>query len=184
MKLKFGVKEVVATGIGTALFIVLTNAQIPFGIIPNTALQSRVAVLTFFSAVFGPIVGGAIGLIGHALGDAIFYGSIYWSWVFPDAMFGILMGVFAAKFAIKDGGFDGKAIALFNVVQVIANALAWILLAPVLDILIYAEPAKKVFTQGILAFIGNIIVAAVLGTLLAFAYSKIGAKSSSLSKED
>ena len=184
MKLKFGVKEVVATGIGTALFIVLTNAQIPFGIFPNTALQSRVAVLTFFSAVFGPIVGGAIGLIGHALGDAIFYGSIYWSWVFPDALFGILMGVFAAKFAIKDGGFDGKAIALFNVVQVIANALAWILLAPVLDILIYAEPAKKVFTQGILAFIGNIIVAAVLGTLLAFAYSKIGAKSSSLSKED
>ena len=184
MKLKFGVKEVVATGIGTALFIVLTNAQIPFGIIPNTALQSRVAVLTFFAAVFGPIVGGAIGLIGHALGDAIFYGSIYWSWVFPDALFGILMGVFAAKFAIKDGGFDGKAIALFNVVQVIANALAWILLAPVLDILIYAEPAKKVFTQGILAFIGNIIVAAVLGTLLAFAYSKIGAKSSSLSKED
>ena len=184
MKLKFGVKEVVATGIGTALFIVLTNAQIPFGIIPNTALQSRVAVLTFFSAVFGPIVGGAIGLIGHALGDAIFYGSIYWSWVFPDALFGILMGVFAAKFAIKDGGFDGKAIALFNVVQVIANALVWILLAPVLDILIYAEPAKKVFTQGILAFIGNIIVAAVLGTLLAFAYSKIGAKSSSLSKED
>ena len=184
MKLKFGVKEVVATGIGTALFIVLTNAQIPFGIIPNTALQSRVAVLTFFSAVFGPIVGGAIGLIGHALGDAIFYGSIYWSWVFPDALFGILMGVFAAKFAIKDGGFDGKAIALFNVFQVIANALAWILLAPVLDILIYAEPAKKVFTQGILAFIGNIIVAAVLGTLLAFAYSKIGAKSSSLSKED
>ena len=184
MKLKFGVKEVVATGIGTALFIVLTNAQIPFGIIPNTALQSRVAVLTFFSAVFGPIVGGAIGLIGHALGDAIFYGSIYWSWVFPDALFGILMGVFAAKFAIKDGGFDGKAIALFNVVQVIANALAWILLAPVLDILIYAEPAKKVFTQGILAFIGNIIVAAVIGTLLAFAYSKIGAKSSSLSKED
>ena len=184
MKLKFGVKEVVATGIGTALFIVLTNAQIPFGIIPNTALQSRVAVLTFFSAVSSPIVGGAIGLIGHALGDAIFYGSIYWSWVFPDALFGILMGVFAAKFAIKDGGFDGKAIALFNVVQVIANALAWILLAPVLDILIYAEPAKKVFTQGILAFIGNIIVAAVLGTLLAFAYSKIGAKSSSLSKED
>lgn len=184
MKLKFGVKEVVATGIGTAIFIVLTNAQVPFGFIPNTALQSRVAVLTFFSAVFGPIVGGAIGLIGHALGDALFYGSIYWSWVFPDALFGILMGLFAARFAIKDGGFDGKAIAIFNIVQVVANALAWILLAPVLDILIYAEPAKKVFTQGVLAFIGNIIVAAVLGTLLAFAYSKIGARSSSLSKED
>ena len=184
MKLKFGIKEVVAIGIGTALFIVLTNVQVPFGIIPNTALQSRVAVLTFFSAVFGPIVGGAVGLIGHALGDALFYGSVWWSWVFPDALFGILMGLFAAKYAIKDGGFNGKAIALFNVVQIIANALAWILLAPVLDILIYAEPANKVFTQGVLAFIGNIVVAGVLGTLLAVAYSKIGARSSSLSKED
>ena len=51
MKLKFGIKEVVAIGIGTALFVVLTNVQVPFMIIPNTALQSRVAVLTFFSAV-------------------------------------------------------------------------------------------------------------------------------------
>ena len=176
MKQKFGIKEVVAIGIGTALFIVLTNVQVPFAIIPNTALQSRVAVLTFFSAVFGPI--------GHALGDALFYGSVWWSWVFPDALFGILMGLFASKYAIKNGGFNGKAIALFNVVQIIANALAWIVLAPILDILIYAEPSNKVFTQGVLAFIGNIVVAAVLGTLLALAYSKIGAKSSSLSKED
>ena len=62
--------------------------------------------------------------------------------------------------------------------------MAWIGLAPVLDILIYAEPAKKVFMQGVLAFIGNIVVAGVLGTLLAAAYSKVGAKSSSLTKED
>lgn len=32
---KFGIKEVVATGIGTALFIVLTEVQIPLGIIPE-----------------------------------------------------------------------------------------------------------------------------------------------------
>ncbi len=184
MKLKFGIKEVVAIGIGTALFVVLTNAQVPFMVIPNTALQSRVAVLTFFAAVFGPIVGGAIGIIGHALGDALFYGSVWWSWVFPDVLFGIIVGLFAAKYAIKEGGFSGKIIVLFNVVQVIANALAWILLAPVLDILVYAEPAKKVFSQGVLAFVGNIVVAGVLGSLLAYAYSKIGAKSSSLSKED
>ena len=184
MKQKFGIKEVVAIGIGTALFVVLTNVQIPFGIIPNTALQSRVAILTFFAAVFGPVVGGAIGLIGHALGDALFYGGVWWSWVFPDAVFGILVGIFAAKYAIKEGGFNTKAIVLFNIVQVVANAIAWILVAPVLDILIYAEPADKVFVQGVLAFIGNIVVAGVLGTLIAVAYSKVGAKSSSLTKED
>lgn len=184
MKLKFGIKEVVAIGIGTALFVALTEVQIPLGFIPNTALQPRAALLAFLAAVFGPVVGGAVGLIGHALGDALFYGSVWWSWVFPDAVFGILVGLFAAKYAIKDGGFDKKAIVLFNVVQVIANAIAWIVVAPLLDIVIYAEPANKVFAQGFWAFLGNIIIIAILGTLLGVGYSKIGAKSSSLSKED
>ena len=180
MDKKFGIKHVVAMGIGTALFVVLTNVQIPVGFIPNTALQTRAAVLAFFSAIFGPVVGGAIGLIGHAL----FYGSVWWSWVFPDAVFGIIVGLFAAKYKVKEGSFGGKEIGLFNIVQVVANALAWILVAPVLDIVIYAEPVNKVFTQGVAAFVANVIIIGILGTLLLVAYSKVGAKSGSLSKED
>lgn len=148
MKMKFGIKEVVATGIGTALFVALTEVQIPLGFIPNTALQPRAALLAFLAAVFGPVVGGIVGLLGHAIGDALFYGSVWWSWVFPDAVFGILVGLFAAKYAIKDGGFEKKQIVLFNVVQVVANLAAWVIVAPVLDIVIYAEPANKVFAQG------------------------------------
>lgn len=184
MKLKFGIKEVVAIGIGTAICVALTPVSIPLGFIPNTVLAPKMAILAFFSAVYGPIVGGAIGLIAHILGDAFFYGSVWWSWVVPDALLGVLIGVFAAKYCVRDGGFKGKTIALFNVVQVIANAVAWILLAPVLDILIYAEPANKVFTQGVFAFLGDVLVIAVLGTILCIAYSALGAKSSSLSKED
>lgn len=181
---KFGIKEVVAAGIGTALFVVLTEVQIPLGFIPNTSLQVRAALLTFLSAVYGPLVGGIVGFAGHALGDAFFYGSVWWSWVFPDAVFGIIVGLFAKKFAIKEGGFEGGKIALFNGVQVIANAIAWIVLAPVLDIVMNAEPVKKVFVQGIFAWLGNVIIIAILGTLLAVGYTKIGAKSSSLEKED
>ena len=181
---KFGIKEVVAAGIGTALFVVLTEVQIPLGFIPNTSLQVRAALLTFLSAVYGPLVGGIVGFAGHALGDAFFYGSVWWSWVIPDAVFGIIVGLFAKKFAIKEGGFEGGKIALFNGVQVIANAIAWIVLAPVLDIVMNAEPAKKVFVQGIFAWLGNVIIIAILGTLLAVGYTKIGAKSSSLEKED
>ncbi len=181
---KFGIKEVVATGIGTALFVALTQVQIPLGFIPNTSLQPRAALLAFFAAVFGPVVGGIVGLLGHALGDALFYGSVWWSWVFPDALFGIAVGIFAARFAIKVGGFDKKKIVLFNVVQVIANAIAWILAAPILDIAIYAEPSNKVFAQGAFAFLGNILIVGILGSILAYAYSNISAKSSSLSKED
>ena len=77
-----------------------------------------------------------------------------------------------------------KAIITFNVVQVLANAVAWIVVAPALDILIYVEPANKVFIQGAYAALGNILIIGILGTLLAAGYAKIGAKSSSLSKED
>lgn len=140
MKFKFGIKEVVATGIGTALFVALTQVQIPMGFIPNTSLQPRAALLAFLAAVFGPVVGGIVGLLGHALGDALFYGSVWWSWVFPDAVFGLLIG--------------------------------------------HAEPVSKAFAQGFWAFLGNIIVVGILGSLLAAGYSRIGAKSSSLSKED
>lgn len=183
MNKKFGIKEVVAIGIGTALFVVLTEVQIPIGI-PNTALQPRMAVLAFLSAIFGPVVGAVIGLLGHTLGDALFYGSVWWSWVFPEAVVGIAIGVFAGKFKVREGGFDNKAAVTFNIAQVVANALAWILVAPALDVLVYAEPASKVFIQGVFAWLGNIIIIGVLGTILLLAYSKIGGKSGSLTKED
>ncbi len=140
--------------------------------------------MAFLAAVFGPVVGGIVGLLGHALGDALFYGSVWWSWVFPEMVAGVAIGLFAKKFAIKDGGFAVKEIILFNIVQIIANGLAWILVAPVLDIVIYAEPAGKVFAQGAWAFLGNIIIVGILGTLIAVGYSKIGGKTSSLSRED
>lgn len=180
---KYGIRSVVAIGIGTALFIALSLVSIPVGFIPNTAIQPRVALLAFFSAVYGPIVGGAIGLLGHALADSFQYGSIWWSWVFPEGVAGVLIGLFVSKYKIELGEFGLKQIVLFNVIQVVANAIAWILVAPVLDILIYAEPSNKVFTQGAVAFVGNIITAGVLGTLLAIAYSQVKSKSSSLGKE-
>lgn len=181
---KYAIRSVVATGIGTALFIVLSYVSIPVGFIPNTAIQPRVALLAIISAIFGPIVGGAVGLLGHALADATQYGSIWWSWVFPEGIMGVLVGLFVNKYKVEDGGFTVKPIILFNIIQVISNALAWILAAPVLDILIYAEPKNKVFVQGSIAFAVNIVAVGVLGSLLLFAYSKVKARSSSLSKED
>lgn len=184
MKNKFGIKEVVAIGIGTALFVVLTTVQVPIGI-PNTYLQPRMAILAFLSAVFGPIVGAVIGILGHALGDAIFYGSVWWSWVFPEAAVGIGIGLCSAIFDVRAGGFGStKNIILFNVTQILSNALAWILIAPILDIAVYGEPANKVFIQGVFAFLGNIIIIGVLGTILLVAYSKVVGNSQSLEKEE
>ncbi|MCD8300525.1 MAG: ECF-type riboflavin transporter substrate-binding protein [Clostridiales bacterium] len=180
---KIGIKDVVAIGIGTALFVALTAIQIPIGI-PNTYLQPRMAILAFLSAIYGPLVGAIVGFLGHTLGDAIFYGSVWWSWVFPEIIVGAGIGLFAKRYAIKDGGFNRKKLVLFNASQIIANLIAWIVVAPALDIVIYAEPKNKVFIQGTFAWLGNIIIILILGSILCFGYSRIRTKSSSLTKED
>ena len=60
------IKTVVATGIGAALFIIIgTLVNIPTPI-PNTNLQTAIAVLALFAVVYGPTVGFFSGFIGHA----------------------------------------------------------------------------------------------------------------------
>ena len=71
----------------------------------------------------------------------------------------------------------------FNIGQVVTNVLAWGIIAPLLDILIYSEPANKVFVQGFVSAAMNSIAVGVLGTLLITAYTKTRTKSGSLTKE-
>jgi len=182
-KKKMSIRSVVAIGIGTALFVVLSYVSIPLVLIPNTSIQTRVALLSYMTAIFGPFVGACIGFLGHMLADAIQYGSVWWSWVVPEAVFGIILGLFYRYYAIEDGDFKGKRIVVFNIVQIIANLTAWFLVAPALDLLIYAEPVNKVFTQGILASIGNIITVGVLGVILGSTYSRMKQQANSLEKE-
>ena len=73
--------------------------------------------------------------------------------------------------------------ATFAAANIAAHLLAWIVVAPVLDILIYAEPVKKVFAQGAFAAVSNIITAVVVGGLLVLAYTKTIAKKGSLDQE-
>jgi UPF0397 protein SSU98_0390 len=82
----------------------------------------------------------------------------------------------------EEGIFSVKDALLFNLVQVGANVFAWIAAAPCLDILIYKEPANKVFTQGITAALLNAVSTGVVATLLLVAYAKSRPKKGSLAK--
>ena len=96
---------------------------------------------------------------------------------------GVVVGLFAKKLALNEGDFGKKKVILFSAANIIANVVAWLLVAPVLDILIYAEPAVKVFGQGGFAAIANSLTAVIVGGLLVLAYSKTIAKKGSLDKE-
>ncbi len=179
----FSTKTLVGTALGAALFTVLfMYVKIPTGI-PETQIQSAYGVGGFFAAMFGPIAGMLVAFIGHALSDIVQYGSAWWSWVIASGVAGLVMGLVYPKLHVEDGILTWKDILLYNVTQVIGNAFAWIVVAPVLDIVIYSEPVELVFTQGIVAALTNAVSAGVIGSLLLFLYSKTRAKKGSLTKE-
>lgn len=86
-------------------------------------------------------------------------------------MYGIIIGLFSAKYQITKRHFRKKEIGLFNVVQIIANVIAWIGVAPTLDILLMDKAPSFAYLQGVMACSTNVIVVAVLGTLLNYIYS-------------
>ena len=94
------------------------------------------------------------------------------------------MGIVTMRFKINEGVFDTKSIIVFNIGQIISHVLAWVVVAPILDILMYSEPADKVFVQGIISAIVNIITTAIVGTLVCAAYSKAIPKKGSLKEEN
>ena len=156
-------KTFVAIGIGAALFFVLGRFVAIPSPVPNTNISLQYAVLALLAAMYGPVAGGLIGFIGHALIDLSWGGIPWWH--------------------VEEGDFNKKKVGVFALANVIANLIGWIVVAPVLDILIYAEPAKKVFAQGVFAGISNSITAVVVGGLLVLAYTKTIAKKGSLDKE-
>ncbi len=177
------IKTVVATGIGAALFIIIgTLINIPTPI-PNTNVQLQYAVIALFAVIYGPTVGFFSGFIGHALKDALQYGSPWWTWVLVSGLIGLAIGLLAKKINIEKSPLTAKDYVWFNAVQIIANVIGWGVIAPYGDILIYSEPASKVFAQGFLSALINSLTIAIAGSLLLAVYSKTRTQSGSLTKD-
>ena len=180
---EFKTKTIVATGIGAALFMLLfMYVKVPTGI-PETDVQTAYGIGAFFAALFGPIAGFLIAFIGHAISDAVQYGSPWWSWVVASGISCFIVGLVYPWLKVDEGVFGGKDILKFNLYQIVANAISWIVVAPVLDIVVYGEPANLVFTQGAVAALSNAVSMGVIGTLLLFLYSKTRSGKGTLSKE-
>ena len=180
---KFTVKVIVASGIGAALFFVVGRfASIPSPV-PNTFISLQYAILGLFAVLFGPIAGILVGFVGHALIDFTGPWGLWWSWIIASGFVGLILGFSYRTINIESGKFGKAQIIKFNVAQVIAHLIAWLAIAPTLDILIYAEPANKVFTQGAFAAGSNIVTTGIVGTLLLIAYAKTVVEKGSLKRE-
>ncbi|MEX2784253.1 ECF-type riboflavin transporter substrate-binding protein [Streptococcus sp. H49] len=176
------IKTVVATGIGAALFVII-GLFVNIPLFSNTSISLQYAVQALFAVIFGPIAGFFIGFIGHMVKDMFAGYGIWWSWVLPSALVGFGIGLLKNRLQIEKGIFGKKDIIIFNVFQVLVNILAWALVAPIGDILIYSEPANKVFTQGFIAALSNSLTIGVGATILLAVYAKTRTQSGSLTKD-
>jgi len=183
LKQTLSVRTIVAIGIGTALFFLLARfVSIP--VFANTMLTFQYALLAFFAVLFGPIAGALIGFVGHVLADIAFGWGLWWSWIIVSGIIGCGFGFVMRGMNVDEGEFVAKkAIIRFVVLTSAVHLIAWGLIAPVLDILIYAQPANRVFIQGLIASVGNIATTAIVGTLLLIAYSKAIPKTGSLRRD-
>ncbi len=172
-------KTVVAIGLGAALYYALSYISIPIG--PNTSLRPAVALLTIIGAMFGPIAGLFAGFIGHALFDALSYGSVWWSWVALSAVLGLSQGlIFADKsFSVSAGQINKKHIVMMYAYTIIGIVAAG-LIAYAGDVFMYGEPADKVWIQIALASVSNFLVVAVIGVPVVIAIAKSNARKTGL----
>ena len=173
---KFSVKTVVAILVGAGLFFILGRfVSIPSGI-PDTNISIQYGVLAFVAATFGPVAGLLSGLIGHFLIDFSVSLStpgeiIWWNYIVASAFFGGAMGFVEPKLHIADGEFNKKEIFIFNIAQMVIHVVAWLVIAPILDMVMYGELADKAFVQGLTCAGIDILATAVVGTLLCVAYA-------------
>lgn len=96
---------------------------------------------------------------------------------------GVAFGLTKNRLKIADGALKKAKLVWFNIYQIIVNFIAWVLLAPTGDIIIYHEPASKVYLQGITTWIIDSISVAIIGTLLLVLYARTRTQRGSLKKE-
>lgn len=99
------IKNVVAVGIGTVLFMVLARFFVIASPVPNTIISIQYAVLIVFAIIYGPVTGLLIGFIAHTMMDLSWDGSPRWSWILASACVGFIIGLSAKKLNIQDGDF-------------------------------------------------------------------------------
>jgi energy-coupling factor transport system substrate-specific component len=123
----FGTTEVVYSGIGAALYGVLswvTNLlQIPGA--ANVSVRPAVAIPMFFGVAYGPWVGFITGFLGTVIGDMISgYGFWPW-WAIGSGLMGFFTGLVARQMTdYKSGGDILKAEIMVIVGIVVGMGLA------------------------------------------------------------
>ena len=171
MRYRFGLKELFFVIFGAGLTALLGNIDIGFTVNSCRVIQLELIIPAFFAFISGPVVGGLIGFIGYVLTRLLSAQEYLWGLAAADMTMGIGIGMFAASFEAYKGEFTGKKIGLFNVIQTISNAFAFMLVYPLSEILLHQVSVQTALRIGIAMFICNTVIIGVVVSILGIIYS-------------
>ena len=155
---------------GSVLFFLLGA----FVVLPSPIETVNICIqygwLAFLSVAYGPWVGTLTGLLGHIAID-LYFGELCWSWIIASAAFGGLLGVLANVTHLDPASRDKEMLVRFNLCQVAVHVVCWTGIAPVLEILLYAESMDRIFEQGLTAALSNAVTTAIVSSILLTVYA-------------
>jgi len=172
LKYKLGVSEIVALVIAVGLIMLLSSYAKDVVKVENDQFIVFIVILSFFSALYGPIVGIFVGFLGVVCGLAIHGIPVPFGDAIAMGVFGGLIGQFAGDYMIRDGGFGRRQIILFLSMQGIACILSLVLIKPFFDYLFYNKDLFRAMYSGIR---GSVIVAIPINFALAILFYVINA---------
>ena len=160
---------------GSVLFFLLgAFVSIPSPI-DTVNICVQYGLLAFLAMACGPLTGTLTGLLGHIAID-LYFGELCWSWIIASAAFGGLLGVLANVTRFNAASRDRDTLVRFNLCQLATHVVCWAGIAPVLEILLYAENMDRIFEQGLTAAVSNAVTTALVGSGLLLAYSAFRAR--------
>lgn len=172
MKFRFGLRELFFVIIGVCVNAVLEGLKLDDKIyFYEAAIQPESIVTAFLAMLGGPIVGALVGFLGYIVASLLSHQIYYWGWAAANMVVGLGIGLYADRYYLPDGDFRGQKLIVFNLIQIIANGCAYLLVYPLSEVFLYANPVERSLQTGIEMFVVSSCVIGVGATLIGILYS-------------
>lgn len=173
---KYGMSFIVSTLLGIVLFNMIGKyAMIPTGT-SGIYIYLQYIILVYLAGKYGPLSGGLIGFLGHAMLEKSSPDPIWWSWVIGSSLLGISIGFLSEKFKVDFSNPEGKDRRKFSLINCGCQIIVWCIIVPLLSIIMKYAPASESFHDGCLAGINNLLTSVIVCDLILFSRKNVIAK--------
>ncbi len=166
LKYSVGMMEIVSIAVSVILIVVFAEYLNKNNISETTGFVVHVkgAVVTFVSALCGPVAGVLVGALSSICFDMIAARELRYGMFVAYALYGYFVGKFASKYGIREGNFNIINIANFNCIQMCANIMVFVLFVPLVRVIAHKTSIAATIKEALKITICNIMIGFVIIT--------------------